>query len=92
MNKYWYNWDEMCKDVNSLRRDIILDKFDPEVIVGLSRGDWNFYKVFGVSPFDASGSHDVTLVPQTLQTYQDFTHVIFLNGKTGCRRRPTNVF
>jgi len=38
MNKYWYNWDEMRKDVNSLCRDIILDKFDPEVIVGLSRG------------------------------------------------------
>ena len=38
MNKWWYKWDEMRRDVNTLCRNITLDKFDPEVIVGLSRG------------------------------------------------------
>ena len=38
MKKLWYKWDEMRKDVNSLCREIALDKFDPQVIVGLSRG------------------------------------------------------
>ena len=39
MTKYiWYKWDEMRKDVNSLIRTIVLDKFTPEVIVGISRG------------------------------------------------------
>ena len=38
MKKLWYKWDEMRKDVNSLCRTITLDKFDPQVIVGLSRG------------------------------------------------------
>jgi len=38
MNKLWYNWREMRRDVNSLCREIMLDKFDPDVIVGLSRG------------------------------------------------------
>ena len=38
MNKLWYNWHEMRRDVNTLCRDISLDKFDPNVIVGLSRG------------------------------------------------------
>ena len=38
MNKLWYNWYEMRRDVNTLCRDISLDKFDPNVIVGLSRG------------------------------------------------------
>ena len=38
MKKYWYDWDEMRKDVNVLCRDIVLDKFDPDSIVGLSRG------------------------------------------------------
>ena len=37
-NKLWYKWNEMRRDVNVLARDIVLDKFDPEVIVGLSRG------------------------------------------------------
>ena len=36
--KLWYKWDEMRRDVNTLCRDISLDKFDPQVIVGLSRG------------------------------------------------------
>ena len=38
MNKLWYGWEEMRRDVNSLCREILLDKFDPDVIVGLSRG------------------------------------------------------
>ena len=38
MNKLWYSWEEMRRDVNVLARDIVLDKFDPKVIVGLSRG------------------------------------------------------
>ena len=38
MNKLWYDWKEMRRDVNSLCREIVLDKFDPDVIVGLSRG------------------------------------------------------
>ena len=38
MNKLWYGWEEMRRDVNSLCREISLDKFDPNVIVGLSRG------------------------------------------------------
>ena len=37
-NKLWYNWEEMRKDVNVLCREVLLDKFDPEVIIGLSRG------------------------------------------------------
>ncbi|SVD59366.1 uncharacterized protein METZ01_LOCUS412220, partial [marine metagenome] len=37
-NKLWYGWKEMRRDVNSLCREIVLDKFDPDVIVGLSRG------------------------------------------------------
>jgi hypoxanthine phosphoribosyltransferase len=36
--KLWYQWDEMRRDVNTLCRDIVLDKFDPDCIVGLSRG------------------------------------------------------
>ena len=39
VTKYiWYKWDEMRKDVNSLIRAVVLDKFTPEVIVGISRG------------------------------------------------------
>ena len=39
VTKYiWYKWDEMRKDVNSLIRTVVLDKFTPEVIVGISRG------------------------------------------------------
>ena len=36
--KMWYSWEEMTRDVNVLCREIVLDKFDPQVIVGLSRG------------------------------------------------------
>ena len=38
MNKLWYTWQEMCLDVNQLCREITLDNFTPDVIVGLSRG------------------------------------------------------
>ena len=38
MKKLWYDWKEMRRDVNTLCRDIVLDKFDPDVIVGISRG------------------------------------------------------
>ena len=38
MIKKWYGWKEMKRDVNVLCRDIVRDKFDPQVIVGLSRG------------------------------------------------------
>ena len=36
--KQWYSWEEMQRDVGSLCRGITIDKFDPQVIVGLSRG------------------------------------------------------
>ena len=36
--KIWYSWEEMRRDVNVLCREIVLDKFDPQVIVGISRG------------------------------------------------------
>ena len=36
--KYWYDWKEMRRDVNTLCRDLTLDKFAPEVVVGISRG------------------------------------------------------
>tara|TARA_B000000460_G_C21379076_1_gene333039 strand:- start:210 stop:683 length:474 start_codon:yes stop_codon:yes gene_type:complete len=38
MKKIWYSWEEMRRDVNVLARTIVLDKFDPQVIVGVSRG------------------------------------------------------
>jgi len=38
MKKLWYRWDDMRRDVSTLCREIALDKFDPQVIVGLSRG------------------------------------------------------
>ena len=38
MKKLWYSWQDMCSDVNQLCRDIVLDNFKPDVIVGLSRG------------------------------------------------------
>ena len=38
MKKLWYSWQDMCLDVNQLCRDIVLDNFKPDVIVGLSRG------------------------------------------------------
>ena len=37
-NKLWYKWNEMRRDVNTLCREILLAGFNPEVIVGLSRG------------------------------------------------------
>ena len=37
-NKLWFSWEEMRRDVNTLCREILLDGFNPEVIVGLSRG------------------------------------------------------
>ena len=36
--KLWYDWREMRRDVNSLCREILLDKCDPNVSVGLARG------------------------------------------------------
>ena len=38
MDILWYSWQDMCLDVNQLCRDIVLDNFKPDVIVGLSRG------------------------------------------------------
>ena len=38
MNILWYSWQDMCLDVNQLCRDIVLDNFKPDAIVGLSRG------------------------------------------------------
>ena len=38
MKKLWYDWKEMRRDVNTLCRDIVLAKFDPDVVVGISRG------------------------------------------------------
>jgi len=38
MKKLWYSWEEMRRDVNVLCREIVLSKFDPQVIVGISRG------------------------------------------------------
>jgi len=38
MKKYWYDWREMRRDVNALCRQITLDNFNPNVIVGISRG------------------------------------------------------
>ena len=37
-NKLWYNWREMRRDVSTLCREISLDNFNPDVIVGISRG------------------------------------------------------
>ena len=36
--KLWYNIEEIRRDIHSLCRNIVIDKFDPQVIVGLSRG------------------------------------------------------
>ena len=36
--KLWYTWVEMRRDVNTLCRAITLDKFDPDCIIGISRG------------------------------------------------------
>lgn len=38
MKKYWYDWKEMRRDVNSLCREIVLNNFTPDVVVGISRG------------------------------------------------------
>ena len=34
-NKLWYSWEEMRRDVNVLARDLVMDNFVPNVIVGL---------------------------------------------------------
>ena len=36
--KLWYDWHEMRRDVNTLCRAVMLDKYDPNVIVGIARG------------------------------------------------------
>ena len=36
--KLWYGWNEMRRDVNTLCREVMLDKYDPNVIVGIARG------------------------------------------------------
>ena len=36
--KLWYDWQEMRRDVNTLCREVMLDKYDPNVIVGIARG------------------------------------------------------
>ena len=36
--KLWYEWKDMQRDTNSLCREVVMDKFDPNVIVGISRG------------------------------------------------------
>ena len=36
--KLWYGWNEMRRDVNALCREVMIDKYDPNVIVGIARG------------------------------------------------------
>jgi hypoxanthine phosphoribosyltransferase len=36
--KIWYSWEEMRRDVSVLSRELVLDNFNPQVIVGISRG------------------------------------------------------
>ena len=36
--KIWYSWEEMRRDVSVLSRALVLNNFDPQVIVGISRG------------------------------------------------------
>jgi len=38
MNRLWYSWKEMIRDMGVLCRTITNDKFVPDVVVGLSRG------------------------------------------------------
>ena len=38
MKKIWYDWKELVVDVGVLCRDITISKFEPDIIVGLSRG------------------------------------------------------
>lgn len=37
-NKLWYSWDEMQRDTNALCREVTLDNYNPNVIVGIARG------------------------------------------------------
>ena len=81
--KLWYNEEELRRDVSSLCRNIVLDKFDPQVIVGLSRGGlvpgvmmshW-FQKPFKLMIF-------VTLV-KPLKRYQNIFIKIIVNVMCG---------
>jgi hypoxanthine phosphoribosyltransferase len=36
--KIWYSWEEMRRDVSVLSRELVLDNYNPQVIVGISRG------------------------------------------------------
>ena len=36
--KLWYGWNEMRRDVNALCREVMIYKYDPNVIVGIARG------------------------------------------------------
>ena len=38
MNKLWYSWEEIIRDMGVLCRDMVIDHFEPDVVVGLSRG------------------------------------------------------
>ena len=38
MNKLWYGWEEIIRDMGVLCRTMTVDHFEPDVIVGLSRG------------------------------------------------------
>ena len=38
MNRLWYSWKEMIRDMGVLCRTLTNDNFKPDVIVGLSRG------------------------------------------------------
>lgn len=38
MNKIWYSWEDMRRNVNDICRDITLSKYDFDVILGISRG------------------------------------------------------
>ena len=38
MNRLWYGWDEIIRDMGVLCSDMVIEHFEPDVIVGLSRG------------------------------------------------------
>ena len=38
MKKLWYSWEEIIRDMGVLCRDMVIDHFEPDVVVGLSRG------------------------------------------------------
>ena len=38
MNKLWYGWEEIIRDMGVLCRTMTVDHFETDVIVGLSRG------------------------------------------------------